>query len=93
MLKAIKEMHIEINEKVCGGKPCIAGSRIKVQQVVLEYERLGWTADEICDAHPSIGLADVHAALMYYYDNKEKIEEDIREDEEFTNRLKETLSE
>ncbi len=35
--------HIVKDEGICGGQPRIAGTRIKVQHIVLEYERLGWT--------------------------------------------------
>ena len=93
MPKAVTDRHIVIDKNVCGGKPRIAGSRIKVQQIILEYERLGWTADEVCDAHPSLSLADVHAALAYYYDHAEEIEKDIREDDEFIDRLKKSPAE
>ena len=91
--KAVKESHIAQDKGICGGCPRIAGTRIKVQQIILEYERLGWTPDQICEAHPSIGLADIHAALMYYYDHKKEIDRDIQNDEEFAARLKESLAE
>ena len=33
--------------------------------------------DEIVSDYPSITLADVHAALAYYYENRERIDADI----------------
>jgi uncharacterized protein (DUF433 family) len=51
-----------------GRRPVIRGTSIKVSQVASEFEHLGMTADEIVEAHPHISLADVHAALAYYYD-------------------------
>lgn len=91
--KAIKEKHIVKDRGICGGQPRIAGCRIKVQQIILEYERLGWTPDQICDAHSSVSLSDVHASLAYYYDHREEIDRNIRKDEEFVACLKESLSE
>ncbi len=38
--------------------------------------------------HPGLTLADVYAALTYYYDHREQIDADIRGDEEFTAVLK-----
>ena len=69
--------HIEITPGVCGGKPRIAGHRIRVQDVVVWHEKLGTSVDEIVSAYPSITPADVHAALAYYWDNQEAIEKHI----------------
>jgi len=90
--KTVEQVHIVKDESVCGGQPRIAGTRIKVQHIVLEYERLAWTPDQICDAHPGLTLADVHAAITYYYDHKNEIDSTIQKDEEFVNRLRRSLS-
>jgi hypothetical protein len=44
---------------------------------------MGMSPDEIVSAYPTITLSDVHAALAYYYENREQIDASIREDEEF----------
>jgi len=62
---------------VCGGRPRIAGHRIRVQDVAIGYESLGMSADEIVSEHPGITLADVYAALAYYYDHRDEIRRDI----------------
>lgn len=80
MVASIAE-HIEITLGVCGGKPRIAGHRIKVQDVAIWHERMGLSPDEIVSRHPSITLADVYAALAYYHDHLEEIRQQIREDE------------
>ena len=80
--------YIVQDEGICGGQPRIAGTRLKVQHIFLEYKRLGWSPDQICDAHPGIKLAQVHAAISYYYDHKEELDKSIREDKEFAERLK-----
>ena len=74
-----KSRHPYITRKkaVCGGKPIIADTRIKVSQIAIEYERLGWTPDQIIDAHPHLRLAQVHDALAYYYENQAHIDRDI----------------
>lgn len=84
---ATLDSHIEITPGVCGGKPRIAGHRIRVQDVVLWTED-GQSADEIVTGFPQLSLADVYAALAYYHDHREQIDNDIREDEEFFQRLK-----
>jgi uncharacterized protein (DUF433 family) len=48
---------------VCGGKPRIEGHRIKVEHIAVCHERIGMSPDEIVNCHPTITLAQVHAAL------------------------------
>ena len=62
------------------------------EAVQLEYDRLGLTPDEICDAHPGVTLAQVHAALSYYFEHKEEIDKAIREDKDFAERLRLSLT-
>ncbi|MBM4341614.1 MAG: DUF433 domain-containing protein [Deltaproteobacteria bacterium] len=74
--------HVEITPGVSGGKPRIAGHRIRVMDIVLWQTKCGWSPDEIVSQFPQLSLADVHAALAYYWDHKEEIEADIRSAEE-----------
>ena len=67
------KLHIEITPGVCGGKPRIAGHRIRVQDIVIMHDRMGKDPYEIVNDYPSITLADVYAALVYYMDNMEEI--------------------
>ena len=87
MDKRIKQ-HIEITPGTCGGKPRIAGHRIRVQDIVIDYEHWGMSPEEIVESLPTITLADVYAALVYYYDNKEEIRKYIREEEVFYREMK-----
>ena len=75
------DSHIEATADVCGGKPRIAGHRVKVQDIVIWHERLGLSADEICEQTSGLELADVHAALAYYYDHREEIDHNISEED------------
>jgi uncharacterized protein (DUF433 family) len=75
--------HIVILAGHCGGKPHIAGHRVKVQHVAAWHERQGKSPDEIVVEHPGLTLADVYAALAYYYDHREEIDGDIRADAQF----------
>lgn len=87
-MTAVITNHIEITPGVCGGKPRIAGHRIKVQNIVIWHERLGMSPDEIVYHYPSITLASVHAALAYYYDHREQIIQDLEEDETYAKEMK-----
>lgn len=81
-LNIIKE-HIEITPGICGGKPRIAGHRIRVQDIVIWHEQMGMSPDEILYHYPSITLSDVYAALAYYHDHPEEIRQQISESEAF----------
>jgi uncharacterized protein (DUF433 family) len=72
----------------CGGKPRIDGHRITVEDVAVWHERVGMSPDEIVSALPTITLAEVHAALAYYFENRERRDTDIREGEEFVRQMK-----
>jgi uncharacterized protein (DUF433 family) len=72
----------------CGGRPRIDGHRITVENVAIWHERMGMSPDEIVSSYPSITLADVHAALAYYYENREQIDASIREGERFIEEMK-----
>jgi uncharacterized protein (DUF433 family) len=75
--------HISKTPGVCGGKACLAGHRIRVMDVVVLHENRGLCPEEIVYQYPGITLADVHAALAYYFDNREEIEADFRKDQEW----------
>jgi uncharacterized protein (DUF433 family) len=79
---------IEITPGICGGKPRIAGHRIRVQDIVIWHEHMGMSPDEIVDRYPSITLADVYAALAYDRDRQDEIRSSIEADEEFARQLK-----
>ena len=72
----------------CGGKPRIDGHRIKVEHIAVCHEGMGMSPDEIVTAHPTISLAQVHAALAYYYEHKEQIDADIEEGRRFVEGLR-----
>jgi uncharacterized protein (DUF433 family) len=82
--------HIAISQDVAGGKPRIAGHRITVQHIVIWHERMGLSADEIASNH-GLSLADVYAALTYYYDHRQEIDEAILADESYVTELRERI--
>jgi uncharacterized protein (DUF433 family) len=87
MTAQILDQHIEMSPDVAGGKPRIAGRRITVQNVVVWHERMGRTPDEIA-AEYDLTLADVYAALAYYFDHREEIDQSIAESEAFVEALR-----
>jgi len=87
MVTQTLNQHIEVTPGIAGGKPRIAGHRITVQNIAIWHERMGKTSDEIAAEYDLI-LADVHAALAYYFDHQEEIDRSIIEDEAFVESLR-----
>ncbi len=88
MIANVLDRHIEITPDVVGGKPHIVGHRITVQNIVIWHERMGMSADEIC-AEYDLALANVYAALAYYFDHLEEIDRSIDESNAFVAALRE----
>ncbi|UJS17543.1 MAG: DUF433 domain-containing protein [Candidatus Jettenia sp.] len=55
---------IEINPRVCNGKPVIKGTRIPIS-VILELIAEDKSWQEILDGYPELTKGDIHAALYY----------------------------
>jgi uncharacterized protein (DUF433 family) len=80
------DQHIEITPGIASGKPRIAGHRITVQNIAIWHERMGKSADEIAAEH-DLTLADVYAALTYYFDHRDEIDRSIAEGQAFAESL------
>jgi uncharacterized protein (DUF433 family) len=79
---------IEITPGVCGGKPRIAGHRIRVQDIVVWTEHQGQSPDEIVASFPQLTINDVQAALSYYAEHRDEIREQMREDDRIVAEMK-----
>lgn len=69
---------ITSNPNVRGGRPCIAGTTLWVSDIAMATVLHRQTPDEIASAY-DISLAQVYAALAYYYDHKPELDQDIRQ--------------
>ncbi len=76
--------HIEMRPNRAGQtRACVAGTRVRVQDISALAELQGMTPDQIVQQIPHLTLGQVHAALSYYFDHREEIIRELREDEEF----------
>jgi uncharacterized protein (DUF433 family) len=72
--KQLKHPYITINRKIRNGEPVISGTGIRVLDIAIRYELAKMSPDDIIVALPHLNLSQVHDALSYYYDNKDKID-------------------
>jgi uncharacterized protein (DUF433 family) len=65
-MKAMNELfdRITINPEVCGGRPCIRGSRIWIS-LILDFLADGMTERELFAEYPQLVHEDVLAAIAY----------------------------
>jgi uncharacterized protein (DUF433 family) len=66
--------HIQLDNN---GAPWIDHTRVKVIEVAMDHIGYGWGAEEIHRQHPSLSLAQSHAALGFYYDHQEEFDKAI----------------
>lgn len=66
------------NPKVRGERPCIAGTGLRVTDVVFAHLYHDQSPDEIAAGY-GVSVASVHAALSYYYAHKSELDADMRE--------------
>lgn len=81
------DQHIELTPGIVGGKPRIAGRRITVENIAIWHERMGMSVDEIA-AEYDLSLADIYAALAYYFDHQNEIDQAIQDDEAFAEEMR-----
>jgi hypothetical protein len=58
--------------------------RVRVAQIVLDYLAYGWSPDEMCRQHSYLTPAEAHAAMAYYFDHQDEIDDEIRLETEQT---------
>ena len=75
--------HIVMTPGVMGGRARVRGTRIRVMDIVASSQLNDWSPVEIVANYDSLSLADVHAALAYYYDHIAEVECAYLEDEAF----------
>jgi uncharacterized protein (DUF433 family) len=73
---------------VCSGQPRIDGTRIKVKHVYSWVEQMGMTPAQVVAEYPHLTMAQVHAALAYYWSHQDEIHQDIENEKQLVAELK-----
>lgn len=81
--------YIEIRPNRQGqNRAFIAGTRVRVQDIYADSEIHGKTPEQVAEGLPHLSLAQVHGALAFFFDNRETILNEIREDQQFVELMK-----
>jgi uncharacterized protein (DUF433 family) len=76
MISPVAYPHIE---KIAGQPAYLQRlPRIRVAQIVMDYLAYGWSVEEICRQHSYLLPAETHAAMGYYFDYQEEIDNEIQ---------------
>ena len=75
-------VYIVSTPDTCFGRPRIAGTRIAVKNIVIEHIHNGMPL-ELYAYEFKLSPAAVYAAISYYYDHKEEIDNGIEADKLF----------
>jgi uncharacterized protein (DUF433 family) len=59
------------------GIPRIAGTTMKVIELITAQAANGWSPEELHFQFPYLSLGQIHSALAYYWDHQEALDRDI----------------
>ena len=66
--------HVVLDER---GVPHIAGTTMKVVELVTAQLSYGWSPEELHFQFPYLMLGQIHSALAYYWDHRDELDRDI----------------
>lgn len=79
--------HIVKNED---GVPLIAGTTMKVIELVVEKTAYGWSPEELHFQHPYLTLGQIYSALAYYWDHLNELHDDIERRMQAADRMRQS---
>lgn len=72
--------YVQLDER---NVPLIAGTTMKVVELVMAQIAYGWSPEEIHLNHRYLSMSQIHSALAYYWEHKEELDADIKRREEY----------
>jgi uncharacterized protein (DUF433 family) len=84
MLAETPYKHVVLDEQ---GTPIIAGTTMKVKELVAERLAWGWSPEELL-INPYLTLGQIFSALAYYADHQAEIDQAIKEDVRYMDELR-----
>jgi len=88
LLSETRYEHIILNDAQV---PLIAGTTMKVIELVLDHLAYGWSSEELHFQHPHLTMGQIHSALAYYWDHKAELDQDIARRLQVVDQLQQTM--
>ncbi|HVR99418.1 MAG TPA: DUF433 domain-containing protein [Thermoanaerobaculia bacterium] len=79
--------HIVLQDSV----PVIAGTSMKVAELVAETTAYGWSPEELHFQHPYLTMGQIHSALAYYWDHADEVNREIEQQLQVSDKLREGM--
>lgn len=76
-----------------GKVPVIAGTTMKVIELVLAQMAHGWSPEELSFQFPHLNLGQIYSALAYYWDHQKELDNDIEQRLESVDQVRQTVGE
>ncbi len=73
-MTAVVESYIEIDEESVAW---IADTRVKVIEIAVDKLAHGSSPEEMHFQYPHLSLSQIHAALAYYHDHQQELDDEI----------------
>lgn len=77
--------HVRLDDR---GVAWVDDTNTKVIEVALDMIAHGWSPEEIHFQHAHLSMAQIHAALGYYYDHKAEMDAHIQQSAQEVERLR-----
>ena len=87
MLSDTRYEHIRLAEHHV---PTIAGTTMKVVELVLDHLAYGWSPEELHFQHPYLSMGQIYSALAYYWDHKAALDQDLERRLQFIDHVHQT---
>ncbi len=82
--------HIQLNKN---NVPIIAGTTMKVVELITSVKAYQWTPEELHDNYPHVSMSKIYAALSYYWDHQQEIDAEIERIEEWVDKMRQETGE
>jgi uncharacterized protein (DUF433 family) len=84
-LTATDHKYVELDEN---NVPYIAGTTMKVIEVISGQIAYGWSPEEIQHQHPYLSMSQIYSAFVYYWDHKEELDADMERRYQYAEKLR-----
>jgi uncharacterized protein (DUF433 family) len=88
VLSETRYEHIKLDENQV---PTIAGTTMKVVELVLDHLAYGWSPEELHFQHPYLSMGQIYSALAYYWDHKAELDQDLERRLQFIDQVQQTM--
>jgi uncharacterized protein (DUF433 family) len=89
-LTATEYKYVELNEQ---NVPIIAGTTMKVIELIRSHLAYGWSPAELHLNHRYLTMSQIHSAFAYYWDHKEELDADMQRRFEYAEKLRKEAGE